>query len=188
MAKKAAFSCLFLFHYFAVTMSIQIMWQAELSGPETQERIVLPHAELLLTLVSDVIIGSTWEPCNNSNVFNEAALVQKLRQFLMYPDVRKFQVKLYRQGTLYSQRVWQSLLHIPFGKVLCYSDLAHKLDSGPRAVAQACKANPFAGIIPCHRVVAKSGMGGFMGQSQGPFVQLKQQLLAYERHRAEDFP
>ena len=169
-------------------MSIQIIWQAEVSGPETQERIVLPHAELLLTLVSDVIIESTWEPCNSLHVGTETARLQKLRQFLMYPDVQKFQVKLYRQGTLYSQRVWQSLLEIPFGKVMCYSDLANKLDSGPRAIAQACKTNPYAGIIPCHRVVAKSGIGGFMGQIQGPFVQLKQQLLAYERHRAEEFP
>lgn len=167
-------------------MSIQVVWQTEMSGPEAQERIVLPHAELLLMLVGNVIVASTWQPCNNVHASTESKVVQNVKRLLLSPDAETFQVKLYRQGTPYSQRVWQNLLQIPFGKVMCYSDLAIRLDSGPRAVAQACKANPYAGIIPCHRVVAKSGIGGFMGQSQGPRVQLKQQLLAYEQQRAKD--
>jgi methylated-DNA-[protein]-cysteine S-methyltransferase len=72
------------------------------------------------------------------------------------------------------------LLNIPCGQVISYLQLAQKISSGPRAVAQACRNNPYAGIIPCHRVVAKAGIGGFMGQSQGPMVQLKRQLLDYE--------
>jgi methylated-DNA-[protein]-cysteine S-methyltransferase len=186
MAKKAAFSCLFFARYSGVTMSIQIIWQAEVSGPKTQERLVLPHAQLLVTLVGNVIVESSWEPFNALRVSTETALIQQLRHFLSSPNAEKFQVKLYKQGTVYSQQVWQKLLDIPFGQVMCYSDLAYSLDSGPRAVAQACRANPYAGIIPCHRVVAKSGLGGFMGQSKGPLVQLKQQLLAYERQRLED--
>jgi len=168
-------------------VSIQIIWQNEISGPLTQETIVLPHAELVLSMAGNVIVESSWAPSNASRSGVETGLIQQLRYFLLSPVAQTLQVTLYKQGTDYSQKIWQSLLTIPFGQVVSYSDLADRLNSGPRAVAQACRANPYAGIIPCHRVVAKSGLGGFMGQSQGPFVVLKQQLLAYERQGLEHF-
>lgn len=167
-------------------MSIEILWQEDVSGLPTQKRVVLPHAELVLKLVGNTLVESSWEPRGMLRVDSETVIVRQLREFLSFPDTLPFQIKLQRQGTVYSQKIWQSLLEIPFGQVVSYSDLAAKLNSGPRAVAQACKANPYAGIIPCHRVVAKSGCGGFMGQNKGLFVLLKQQLLAYEQQRVEN--
>jgi len=62
-------------------------------------------------------------------------------------------------------RVWQALYAIPFGEVRSYGDIA-KLSGSPkaaRAVGQACGANPIVLFIPCHRVVARNGPGGFRG-------------------------
>jgi methylated-DNA-[protein]-cysteine S-methyltransferase len=48
-------------------------------------------------------------------------------------------------------------------------------------VGNACRANPIPIVIPCHRVVASNGMGGFMGKRSGSPLNLKHWLLAHER-------
>ena len=70
---------------------------------------------------------------------------------------------------------------IPAGKTLSYGVLAKKLDTSARAVGNACRANPVPIIVPCHRVVASNGMGGFMGKRSGSPLDLKHWLLAHER-------
>ena len=82
-------------------------------------------------------------------------------------------------GTAFQQRVWQAIAAIPVGETRTYSQLAAQIGSGPRAVANACGANPLPIVIPCHRVVAKHGLGGFMqGQQNGLLI--KQWLLRHE--------
>ncbi len=82
-------------------------------------------------------------------------------------------------GTQFQLRVWQAIYAIPVGETRTYGQLAALLASGPRAVANACGANPFPIIIPCHRVVAKSGIGGFLqGKKNGILV--KRWLLQHE--------
>ena len=82
-------------------------------------------------------------------------------------------------GTQFQLRVWQAIYAIPVGETRTYGQLAALLGSGPRAVAKACGANPFPIIIPCHRVVAKSGIGGFLqGKKNGVLV--KRWLLQHE--------
>lgn len=82
-------------------------------------------------------------------------------------------------GTAFQQRVWQAISDIPVGQTRTYSDIAKTLHSGPRAVANACGANHLPILIPCHRVVAKQGIGGFMGkQTNG--VLIKRWLLQHE--------
>ena len=82
-------------------------------------------------------------------------------------------------GTQFQLRVWQAIYAIPVGETRTYGQLAALLASGPRAVANACGANPFPIIIPCHRVVAKSGIGGFLqGKKNGVLV--KRWLLQHE--------
>ena len=165
-------------------MSIRIIWQNEVSGQTRHASVAFLNAELRLTLVGDVIVDASWYVSTN-HPLEQSEFVEKARAYLLNPTTNQLEVHLLKQGTAYSQKVWQALLDIPFGQVISYSALAGKLGSGPRAVAQACRNNPYAGLIPCHRVVAKAGIGGFMGQSSGPMLQLKQQLLAYERSMAE---
>ena len=83
------------------------------------------------------------------------------------------------KGTLFQQKVWQALCEIPTGQVRTYGDLAKILQTAPRAIGQACRSNPIMLLIPCHRVVAQNGLGGFMGKSER--ISLKESLLHHER-------
>jgi len=84
------------------------------------------------------------------------------------------------KGTPFQKRVWRAIAAIPPGKTLTYGELAEKVGSGPRAVANVCGANQVPRFIPCHRVVAKNGLGGFMqGKENG--LSVKQWLLQHEK-------
>jgi methylated-DNA-[protein]-cysteine S-methyltransferase len=162
-------------------MSIQIRWETSIrNSPQTLHYVPLLNAELVVTTVDEVIIDCSWQIASQSQQHKSSLLAEQIQNYLMNPDDNHLAVSIYQQGTEYSQKVWNMLLNIPCGQVISYLQLAQKISSGPRAVAQACRNNPYAGIIPCHRVVAKAGIGGFVGQSQGPMVQLKRQLLDYE--------
>ncbi|MDX8411442.1 MAG: methylated-DNA--[protein]-cysteine S-methyltransferase [Mariprofundaceae bacterium] len=66
-----------------------------------------------------------------------------------------------RARTPFQHRLRHALLDIPLGEVRTYGEVARELTSGPRAVGQALGANPLPILIPCHRVVAADGLGGF---------------------------
>jgi len=89
---------------------------------------------------------------------------------------------LAEQGTLFQRKVWQFLQTIPAGETRTYSDLAQALGTSARAIGNACRANPFAIVVPCHRVVSKSGIGGYYGKTRGCEIVLKQWLLDHEHH------
>ena len=92
----------------------------------------------------------------------------------LYPDATDFQI-----------RVWEQISKIEFGATRTYGDLARKIRSGPRAVGNACRRNRLLLIVPCHRVVAVTGLGGFMGDIDGSLVRRKEWLLEHERkHRS----
>ncbi|MBF0446088.1 MAG: methylated-DNA--[protein]-cysteine S-methyltransferase, partial [Magnetococcales bacterium] len=80
-------------------------------------------------------------------------------------------------GTKFQQSVWNHLLQIPPGSTETYGTVAKKLKSGPRAIGQAVGANPIPIIIPCHRVVAANGLGGYSGEGG---IECKKKLLALE--------
>ena len=67
------------------------------------------------------------------------------------------------QGTDFQQAVWRELKKIPRGQTRTYGEIAAAIGSpkAVRAVGSACGANPLPVFIPCHRVVAKNGPGGF---------------------------
>ena len=84
------------------------------------------------------------------------------------------------EGTDFQLRVWSELLKIPPGRPVTYGELAQRVGSGPRAVGGACRANPIPLLIPCHRVVAATGLGGFAGHRQGAWPAMKRWLLEHE--------
>ncbi len=144
--------------------------------------IAAPFARLaLLTqddrLISLNIVADAPLRAARSAIAREA--VAQLRAYFKDPHHR-FDVPLLLEGTAFQRRVWQALQRIPVGKVRSYSALANSLASGARAIGNACRANPIAVIVPCHRVVSASGMGGFMGKTGGAPLQFKQALLAHE--------
>jgi len=85
------------------------------------------------------------------------------------------------QGTPFQLRVWHALMAIPAGQPATYGALAKRLGTAARAVGQACASNPLPILIPCHRVVAARGLGGFMHSAAGAPLDVKTWLLAHER-------
>lgn len=80
-------------------------------------------------------------------------------------------------GTSYRQRVWAALCQIPHGQTRTYADIATQAGGSPRAVGGANAANPIPLLIPCHRVCARAGLGGYSG---GEGLATKEFLLALE--------
>lgn len=83
-------------------------------------------------------------------------------------------------GTPFQQRVWRALADIPPGQTRTYGELATQWGTAPRAVGGALRANPIPIMIPCHRIVATQGLGGYAGASEEG-RRRKAWLLAHER-------
>ena len=92
----------------------------------------------------------------------------------------QFDLPLAAKGSAFQQRVWGVISSIPSGQTLSYGDVARRIRSAPRAVGQACGANWFSLLIPCHRVLAAHGIGGFGSGDGGFHLNVKSWLLAYE--------
>ncbi|MCU0970746.1 MAG: methylated-DNA--[protein]-cysteine S-methyltransferase [Gammaproteobacteria bacterium] len=83
-------------------------------------------------------------------------------------------------GTPFQRRVWERLQRISRGCTATYGELARELRTSPRAVGGACRANPVPLLIPCHRVVARGGLGGYSGERGGDWAEKKRWLLRHE--------
>ncbi len=104
---------------------------------------------------------------------------RQIKRYWSDPSV-VFDLPLAPRGTAFQQNVWREISAIPSGATLSYGAIARKLRSGPRAVGGACGANWFSLIVPCHRVLAANGLGGF-GEGDGGFhLNIKRWLLAHE--------
>lgn len=102
----------------------------------------------------------------------------QINQYLLQPNT-PFKLAIEPYGTTFQRRVWQAIAAIPLGQTRTYGQLAHQIGSGPRAVANACGANNLTLVIPCHRVIAQNGIGGFM-RSKPNGLLVKKWLLKHE--------
>lgn len=107
------------------------------------------------------------------------AIVEELNAYFINPR-HLFTIHFVLTGTPFQKKVWDALQYIPSGHTLSYGELAHQLNTYPRAIGQACRANPLPIIIPCHRVVAKEALGGYAGDTNGQFIAYKTWLLKHE--------
>ena len=110
----------------------------------------------------------------------ETPLLQRARdQLHAYFDgaLQNFNLPLAPTGTPYRRRMWDVLVTIPWGETRTYLQLAQAAGGSPRAVGGAMGANPIPIIIPCHRVLATNGIGGYSG---GEGLPTKRFLLALE--------
>ncbi len=107
-------------------------------------------------------------------------ILAELKTYFANPHHR-FKLALQPQGTIFQKAVWKALQAIPSGTTLTYQDLAIKLKTSARAVGNACRKNPLPIFIPCHRVVAKNGLGGFCGVKAGKLLRVKMALLELEK-------
>ncbi len=96
-------------------------------------------------------------------------------------DLHDFDLPLAPAGTTYRQAVWQALCEIPYGETRSYKDIAAVAGGSARSVGQANGHNPIPLIIPCHRVLATTHIGGYSG---GNGLTTKRWLLDLENsHR-----
>ena len=118
-----------------------------------------------------------------SNTVAHLACVQ-LMAYLDNPAF-EFDLPLMLKGSKHQVDVWQAMRNIKAGATQTYGELSASIDSSPRAVGTACGQNPVPIVVPCHRVVAANGLGGFMGGKKNDSLTIKRWLLAHESTRSE---
>ncbi len=99
------------------------------------------------------------------------------------PDA-PFDLPLERTGSHLQRAVWAQISSIPRGRTRTYGELSAAIGAeagaNPRVVGQACGDNPFPIVVPCHRVVAADGLGGFAHHASGFLIEAKTWLLRHE--------
>jgi methylated-DNA-[protein]-cysteine S-methyltransferase len=91
-----------------------------------------------------------------------------------------FDLPIEINGSAYRKQVWNEIVKIPARETRTYGDIATLVGSSARAVGGACGDNVLPILIPCHRVVARAGLGGFMHSSGGFSLKVKWWLLNHE--------
>ena len=94
--------------------------------------------------------------------------------------IKNINIDVQLNVTAFQEKVLKQLLLIPYGETRSYGEIAKILKTSPRAVGNACRNNPLPIIIPCHRVVAANGIGGYAGSTEGKILDIKYQLLQLE--------
>jgi methylated-DNA-[protein]-cysteine S-methyltransferase len=123
-------------------------------------------------LTEDVPLSTSKQPIIHQVVY-------ELNSYFRNPHF-KFTIPYQITGTTFQKRVWNALSDLPRGTTITYGELAQKLETGARAIGQACRTNPLPLFIPCHRVISQHGIGGFSGDCTGKKIAIKQWLLHHE--------
>ncbi len=91
--------------------------------------------------------------------------------------------------TDFQRLVLEEVRKIPYGETVTYSEIAFRVgkEGAARAVGGAVAMNPYPVIIPCHRVVSSSGVGGFCGETCGDKVELKKKMLEMEARNKKNY-
>jgi len=146
--------------------------------------IEAPFGKVGIRADDDAVREIVYLTRDTESVEPEAPLVREavaqIRRYFETPSMR-FDLPLSAGGTAFQQRVWRGISGIAAGEVWTYGQLARGIGSVPRAVGQACGSNRLPIVIPCHRVVASGGIGGFAHHpGDGFFRDVKRWLLAHE--------
>ena len=146
-------------------------------------RLPTPFAVLAIRTSGELLTGIEYLPRGVATLAPvnrlAAQVCRQIERYLDDPEFR-FDVPFEFRGTAFQRRVWQAICAIPSGKTLTYLEVARQLKSAPRPVGGACGANRIPLVIPCHRVVASHGIGGFMHARGGAPIAIKQWLLRHE--------
>ncbi|MEM7211871.1 MAG: methylated-DNA--[protein]-cysteine S-methyltransferase [Pseudomonadota bacterium] len=135
-----------------------------------------PLGTLTVTVQNDAITALNWQPGGADTL---PLLLEAERQLLAYfdHDLQAFDLPLRPDGDSFQQSVNQAMCNIPFGETREYGEIARDLGSMPQPVGNACGRNTIPIIIPCHRVVGATGLGGFSAPGG---VETKVALLKHE--------
>ncbi len=143
-------------------------------------RIVLESTESELIGIRLPSLGlSTFSQSHELPLVLKSAAIQIEEYFARERKV--FELPISLRGTSFQQEVWAGLIRIPYGVVVSYGELARDLGRPKtyRAVGQANARNPIPIVVPCHRVVASDGLGGYAGG-----LDMKLELLTLEGYHS----
>lgn len=144
--------------------------------------IETPIGRLAISTVGDELVKielDCQKPLKSANSLFAKDIQRQINRYFNDASF-KFEIKLNSEGTEYQKRVWQALQEIPLRQTMTYGQLASKIESGARAIGNACRNNPIPLIVPCHRIVSASGLGGFAGKLDGKLIDIKRYLLLHE--------
>jgi methylated-DNA-[protein]-cysteine S-methyltransferase len=129
------------------------------------------------------VVEIRYLPLSSSNISPGNSLAERaVRQLERYredPDAA-FDLPLLIEGSPLQRSVWDAMCAIPRGETRTYGALAQQLGAEARAIGQACGDNRLPIVIPCHRVVAADGLGGFAHSTGGFLIEAKRWLLLHE--------
>jgi methylated-DNA-[protein]-cysteine S-methyltransferase len=148
-----------------------------------QARMATPFGVVGVRTADEAIAEIAYLPRSAGTLAPRNALAERAcRQLERYLDDPRFRwdLPLARTGSEFRRRVWRGISAIPAGETRSYGELARSVGSAPRAVGQACGDNPFPLVVPCHRVVAADGLGGFAHSGARFELSVKRWLLAHE--------
>lgn len=122
-----------------------------------------PIETLLTTPPRIVVTGTTRAERQRAAAYGETA-ARELAAYLR-GELREWSVPAAPEGTDFQRAVWAAIARVPYGRVVTYGTLAAAVGRprAVRAVAGACGRNPLPIRIPCHRIVAAHGPGGYTG-------------------------
>lgn len=148
-----------------------------------ETRFVTPFAVLGIATDGAVVTSVRYLPLSTLPVPPQDRVAERtcreIERYLADP-VHCFDVPYRLDGTPFQQRVWHEIAKLFPIKTTSYGEIARRLRTAARPVGGACGANPVPLIVPCHRVLAAGGLGGFMGGKKSFPLSVKHWLLQHE--------
>lgn len=148
-----------------------------------------PLGELTVCEEDEKLIHICWDRHPEEGIFGTTPLLREtVEQIQAYFAHRltRFALPYRTEGSDFQKRVWQEMSRIPYGSTWSYQELARHSgqEKACQAVGTACRKNPIALILPCHRVINKNGApGNYNGGAER-----KRLLLAHEGQHTSLFP
>lgn len=136
-----------------------------------------PVGDLSVAENDGAIVAIEWGWARDQDETNLLRAAREQLHAYFDAALTEFDLPLAPDGSPYRQRVWRALRNIPYGTTRTYVEIAREAGGSPRSVGGANGANPIPIIIPCHRVVATNGPGGYSG---GEGLPTKRALLRLE--------
>jgi methylated-DNA-[protein]-cysteine S-methyltransferase len=136
-----------------------------------------PYGSLCVSEQDGAIVSLEWKKTEDPQT--SPLLKETAKQLAAYftGELKEFDLPLAPRGDTFQQAVCLAMLEIPYGETTTYGAIADKLDTYGQPVGRACGGNTIPIIIPCHRVLAVDGLGGYSGEGG---VERKIELLKLE--------
>jgi methylated-DNA-[protein]-cysteine S-methyltransferase len=142
-----------------------------------QLSMATPVGDITISAENERIVAVDWGWSSQQTVTPVLARAREQLQAYFDGDLRAFDLPLDPAGSAFQHAVWRAMLAIPAGQTRTYGDVCRDVGGTARSVGTACGSNPIPIIIPCHRIVAANGLGGYSGDG-GP--ETKSALLRLE--------